>query len=121
MKCSEEELKIVWEKVWNGSESIVGDAKGVAGGIGLLWCLREVVLSEFMESQFSLLQAFHSLGMSTWGFFTKIYGPPQAEQKFNFLDSLRKLKMEAGGRPWILTRDFNLVSNLDEKKEEYGS
>ena len=35
-KCSEEEFKIIEGKVWRGSEVVVVDAKGAAGGIGIL-------------------------------------------------------------------------------------
>ena len=120
-KCSEDELKVIGEKVWRGSEAIVVDAKGVAGGIGILWNPREVALFDFVASQFSLAATFHILGTHTQGFITNNYDPPRAEHKFNFLDSLSNLKMEARGIPWILGCDFNLVRSLDEKKEEYGS
>ena len=57
-KCSEDELKIIGEKVWRGCEAIVVDAKGVTREIGILWNSREVSLSEFMATQFSLSSAF---------------------------------------------------------------
>ena len=120
-KCSEDELKIIGEKLWQGSEAIVVDAKGVTGEIRILWNPREVSLSDFMAMQLSLSEAFQILGTSTKGILTNIYGPPRAKQKFNFMESLSMLKMEVGGRPWILGRDFNLVRNLDKKKEGYGS
>ena len=74
-----------------------------------------------MAMQLSLLEAFQILGTSTQGILTNIYGPPQAKQKFNFMEYLSMIKMEVGGRPWILGRDFNLVRNLYKKKEGYGS
>ena len=120
-KCSEDELKIIGEKVWRGSEAIVVDAKGMTREIRILWNPREVFLSDFMAMQLSLLEAFHILGTSTQGILTNIYGPPRAKKKFNFMESLSMLKMEARGRPWILGREFNLVRNLDKKKEGYRS
>ena len=117
-KCSEDELKIIGEKVWRGSEAIVVDAKGVTREIRILWNPREVSLCDFMAMQLSLLEAFQILGTSTQGILTNIYGPPRAKQKFNFMESLSMLKMEVGGRPWILGRDFNLVRNLDKKRRD---
>ena len=85
-------------------------------GIGILWNPREVALSEFTAMDFSLLVAFQILGTSTRGFMTNVYGPPRAEQKVKFLESLGMLKLALGGKPWILRGEFNLVRNLDEKK-----
>ena len=91
-KYSEAELKIIGGKVWRGSEAIAMDAKGAAGGIGILWNPREVSLSDFYATQFSLSPTFHILGTSTMGFMTNVYRPPRAEQKVQCLESLVILK-----------------------------
>ena len=99
MKFSEDELKVIVGKIWRGSEVMVFDAKGVIGGIGIMWNPREVALSNFIAMQFSLSVAFQILGTSTRGFLTNLYGPPHAKKKLNFLELLGMLKMEAGGKP----------------------
>ena len=78
-KCSEDELKIIGEKVWRGNEAIVVDAKGMTREIRILWNPREVFLSDFMAMQLSLLEAFHILGMSTRRILTNIYRPPHGK------------------------------------------
>ena len=77
-KCSEKELNIIGEKFWRESEAVAVDAKGAAGGIGILWNPREVSLSDFFATQYSFSTAFHILGTSTRGFITNVYDPPQA-------------------------------------------
>ena len=98
-KCSEAELKIIGGKVWRGSEAIAVDAKGATGGIGILWNPRDVSLFEFYATHHSLSKKFHILGTSTRGFITNVYGPPRADHKRQFLDSLGMLKSESEGNP----------------------
>ena len=50
------------------------------------------------------------------GFLTNVYGPPRAEQKVQFLDSLRMLHSLSEDKPWITRGDFNLIISMEEKK-----
>ena len=115
-KCSEEELKSIAEKIWKGCEMVAIDSKGATRRIGILWIPREVNLSGFVATPFSLSIDFHILGTRIRGFFTNIYGPPREEQKLSFLDSLTFIKKTSEDKPWILRRDFNLIKNIEEKK-----
>ena len=47
---------------------------------------------------------------------TNVYGPPRAEQKMSFLESLPEIKEIAEDKSLILGGDFNLIKNLEEKK-----
>ena len=60
-----EEFKVVGKKFQHVSEVVAVDAKGVAGGIGILWNLREVALTNFMTSRLSLLVSCQILGTRT--------------------------------------------------------
>ena len=115
-KCSKIELKIIGGKVWKGCEAIAVDANKVVGGIGILWNPKEVSLFNFSATQHFLYAAFHILGTCIWGFMTNVYGLPRAEQKIQFLDSLRMINGMPKGKPWIIGGDFNLIRNLEEKK-----
>ena len=87
-KCSGKDLTSIDQKIWKGCESIAIDAKGEAGGLGILWNPREVNLSILLETSFSISADFHILGTRIKGFLTNVYGPLKAEKKFSFLDSL---------------------------------
>ena len=43
-KCSGEDLQKLGQKVWKGSETIAIDARGVEGGLGILWNPQVVTL-----------------------------------------------------------------------------
>ena len=108
-KCSKIELKSIGGKVWKGCEAIAVDANKVVGGIGILWNPKEVSLFNFSATQHFLCAAFHILGTCIWGFMTNVYGLPRAEQKIQFLDSLRMINGMPKGKPWIIGGDFNLI------------
>ena len=78
-KCSEEELKSIARKIWKGCETVATNAKGEAGGMGILWNPREVNLSGIVATPFSLSVYFHILGTRIKGFLTNVYGPPMEE------------------------------------------
>ena len=115
-KCSETDLKSIGGKAWKGSEIVAVDVIKVAGGIGILWNPKEVLLYNFSVTQYSLSAAFHIIGIDIRGFLTNVYGPPRAEQKVNFRDSLRMINTLTEGKPWIIGGDFNLINSLEEKK-----
>ena len=47
---------------------------------------------------------------------TNVYGPPKAEKKMQFMDSLGMINSMIEGKPWIIGGEFNLIRNLEEKK-----
>ena len=61
-KCLEEELKSIARKIWKGCETVATDAKGVAGGMGILWNPQEVNLLGIVATPFSLSANLHILG-----------------------------------------------------------
>ena len=68
------------------------DAKGVAGGIGILWNPNQVRLSNFVASRNTLSAHFHVLGTTVRGVISNVYGPFQLAKNPKFLDELRSLK-----------------------------
>ena len=115
-KCSGEELASIARKVWKGCESVAVDARGAAGGLGILWKLREVHLSGFLATPCTLTADFHIISTRIRGVISNVYGPPRAEQKPAFLESLTDLKSLVQDKAWIVGGDFNLIRILDEKK-----
>ena len=78
-KCLGEELASIAQKVWKGCESIAVNARGAAGGMGILWNPRVVLLSGFLATTCTLSTDFHILGTRIWGVISNVYGPPRAE------------------------------------------
>ena len=81
-KCFEAELKIISNKVWKISEVIASDSKGETRGIRILWNPREVCLSAFMATHFTLSTLFQVTGTRTQGFLSNICGPSIVNKKF---------------------------------------
>ena len=63
-KCSGEELSSIAQKIWKGCESVAIDARGAVGGLGIVWNPREVNLSGFLATPFTLSADFHILGVT---------------------------------------------------------
>ena len=115
-KCSREELESIAQKVWKGCESVAINARGGAGGLGILWNPRVVLLSGFLATTCTLYVEFHILGTRIRGFISNVYGPLRANQKPEFLESLIDLKTLVKYKAYIIGGDFNLIRSLDEKK-----
>ena len=101
---------------WKGCEIVAVDANKAAGSIGIRWNPKEVSLYNFSITQYSLSAAFHILGTDIRGFLTNVYGAPRAEQKMQFIDSLRMINTLTEGKPCIIGGEFNLIRSLEEKK-----
>ena len=112
----ETDLKSIGGKAWKGCESVAVDVNKAVGGIGILCNPEEVSLYNFYATQHSLSTTFHILGTAIRGFITNVHGPPMAEQKMQFLDSLRMINDMTEGHPWIIGGDFNPIRNLEENK-----
>ena len=47
---------------------------------------------------------------------TNLYGPHNAEEKRDFIKSLRKIQERMDSKHWVLGGDLNLITSLEEKK-----
>ena len=74
-KCSGEDLASIAQKAWKGCELIAIDARGVVGGLGILWNPRVVSLSGFLTTNCTISVEFHILGTRIRGFISNVYGP----------------------------------------------
>ena len=73
----------------------------------------------FLTTNCTISAEFHILGTRIRGFISNVYGPPRADQKPAFLESLLDLKTLVQDKAWIIGGDFNLIINLDKKKEVF--
>ena len=95
-KCSGEELRNYSKCFWKGVETVALDASGATRGMGILWNLNLVNLTNFMASRNMLLARFHILGTSIRGVITNVYGPFQLARKTTFSDEIRSMKEWVG-------------------------
>ena len=59
---------------------------------------------------------FQHLASGVKGTIVNIYGPSSFPEKQAFIDFLGWTKCQAKGGQWVMGGDFNLISNLGEKK-----
>ena len=116
-----EELAIIAKKLWKGCALVAVDDREEAGGLGILWNPRVVLLSGFLATTCTLSSDFHILGTRIRGVISNFYEPPRVEQKPAFLESLMDLKGLVQNKAWIMGGDYNLIRSLDEKKAVYGT
>lgn len=86
---------------------MVVDAIGVAGGLAIVWHPSKVTLEHFITTPFSISAQFILIDSGMQGVISNIYRPANPRKKPHFL---------ADQRHWILGGDFNLITNLQEKK-----
>ena len=47
---------------------------------------------------------------------TNVYGPQRIQEKFKMLEDLNEIRQQHGTNQWILGGNFNMITNLAEKK-----
>ena len=89
---------------------------GQAGGVAILWQPRVVELFDWRANKFALMADFHILDSGAKGSLGNVYGPNSFPKKQPFIDFLSWLKGQTEVGNWVIGGDFNLISNLGEKK-----
>ena len=72
--------------------------------------------SNWRANKFALMANFCLLDFGVRGTVGNIYGPSCFPKKQSFMDLLNWLKEQAEQGSWVLGGDFNLITNLGEKK-----
>ena len=62
------------------------------------------------------MEYFHILDSGVKGSLGNVYGPSIFPEKHDFIDFLSWIKGQTEGGNWVMGGDFNLISNLGEKK-----
>ena len=109
-------MEKIRSKIWKGSEVMALDAIEKSGGIAIFWRPHEMDLTNWRANKFSLMADFQHLDFRVKGTLVNIYGPSNFPEKQAFIDFLDWTKHQAEGGQWVMGRDFNLISNLGEKK-----
>ena len=98
-KCPTNQLQEISKKIWRGSEGMGIDARGYAGGLGILWDPNRVILSSFNGNRRFISAEFRIIGFSVSGVLTNVYGPQNPCDKIDFINTLRSIN------DWIEGRD----------------
>jgi len=115
-KCSGQTLKERMSRIWHGCKVLAVDATGAAGGFAIIWHPAKVTLENFISTHFSLSANFTLVDSGVQGVITNVYGPANPRDKNSFLNSLEFLASWVDKQHWVLGGDFNLITNLQEKK-----
>ena len=102
--------------IWKDSNTIAIDAMGTAGGLAIIWDPSRISLQNLMKTPWYITADFNSIDTGTEGVVTGVYGPSTPLVKGKFLESFLNIADKARGKHWIAGEDFNLITNLLEKK-----
>lgn len=97
-------------------EAVAMDAKGSGGGITIIWNLAEVKADYWIGMQHILTGRFRNIGIKEWFMLSAVYGPHIPIEKENFIKNIRNLNKMHDEKFWLIARDFNLITSLEEKK-----
>jgi hypothetical protein len=115
-KSTSETLQTLLAHLWKNSKSIAVDVARASGGLAITWDPSTITLNDFTTTRNSISASYHLIGTNMHGFITFVYGPQSIDQKTNLLNFLDWYKQENPRQNWILGGDFNLITNLREKK-----
>lgn len=86
---------------------------GASGGILMAWRTKLGAVGATKIDSFSVSVQF-CLDNADPQWLTVVYGPQGIEEKLAFLQELRNIRTQCA-RPWMLTRDFNMIYTDDDK------
>jgi exonuclease III len=115
-KCTREESSQILRKCWKQANLVEVDAKGVEGGMVVLWNLVTVLLDDFFPSNWTITASFHLIGSNKHDFVRSVYRPTRPRDKEAFLHHLEWISNQIDTQPWIPGGDFNMIIGLEEKK-----
>lgn len=115
-KCSSESMEGYSQRIWKGCRVIATDAKGMSGGMAILWQPSRNNMTAGRANTFSVTMDFAIEGRNVKGTLVNIYGPSAFAKKQSILNFLRWQADQASVGSWVLGGDFNLITSLLEKK-----
>jgi len=115
-KSTKASLERILNKAWHGSRSVSVDAVGASGGLAIVWNPQILTLQDFHATHNFIQATFHLLGTELHGLLTNTYFPQYLHQKLEVLEALTALNATRQYPLWISGGDFNIITNLKEKK-----
>ena len=115
-KCPSESASNIMACIWKNCSTIAIDAQGASGGLSISWNPHIISLDFALIARNSISTSFHLLGSSIKGYLMNVYGPQIASGKKNILKHIDWFKTLHTDSPIIIGGDFNMISNLEERK-----
>lgn len=82
----------------------------------MFWNKNKFFLQNALSTKHSLLVIFNMPDTKQTICITNVYGPQRIQEKCNMLEDLKEIRHHHGAHHWILSGDFNMITNLAEKK-----
>lgn len=101
-------------KKWGFKHFILEEARGLAGGIWILWDDDDVKLQVLMQTTQLIHCRVSGLGGRPWAF-SAIYASPREAERKCLWDDLFQLSV-ATSEPWLLAGDFNDIKDASEQR-----
>jgi len=115
-KRNSDNLRALLLPLWKNNKSIAFDVARALGGLAIAWNPSEIILNNFTTTRNSISTSFYPIGTDVHGFITNVYNPQYLDKKINILDFLDWYRQEKPKQNWIIGRNFNLITNLREKR-----
>ena len=115
-KCPSVTAASILAWIWNNYLTMEIDAQGASRGLLINWNPLLITLDDALASRHSLSVSFHILGYSIRGFLMNVYGPQMEDSKNNLLNHIDWFNILHNESSLIIGGDFNMISNLEEKK-----
>ena len=93
------------------------ESRGTVGGIAILWNTADIQVQGWLSFPRILFGTFRQIGSQENILISTVYGPPIQGEREEFLQQIRTLSSLHQESYWLLGGDFNMILNLDEKKE----
>eukprot|EP00253_Pinus_taeda_P035953 PITA_35953 len=114
-KCNSSTLDSILSKAWPGCRAAAVDASGASGGLAIAWNTQAIAISNLHASHHFIQVTFHILGTNIHGNLSNVYFPQEAGGKTALLDTIEVLSNNRKHPLWIIGRDFNMITKLEEK------
>jgi len=115
-KCSSKSTETLKKLVSNSHQCISIDAIGQAGGLITFWNKSKFIVQNALSTKHSLSVIFNMPDSGHSICVTNIYGPQRLQEKLEMLLDLDEVRQHHGADHWILGGDYNMITNLAEKK-----
>lgn len=115
-KISEWKLKVILENFKPKFQVMGQDVCGSAGGLAIIWNPENVFIKYWVILLRILSGKVQKIGSKEWVLLTSVYGPHILGERRDFLKKLANMRNIYPKDLWIARGDFNMITNLAEKK-----
>jgi len=115
-KCSSKSMETLKKLISNSHQCISIDAIGQARGLITFWKKRKFIVQNTLSTKHSLSVIVNMPDSWQLIYVTNVYGPQRLQEKLEMLLDLEEVRQHHGVDHWILGGDYNMITNITEKK-----